>query len=341
MGATSRETIVCNRSTVEAAITTGSMLACGIEPCAPRPNMRISKLSPAEVTTPDRLAMTPADIGITCWPRITSGFGKALEQPVVDHRLRARAVSSAGWKTAISVPCQASLSAARARRARQPGHVHVMAAGVHHRRLVPSHRSPSPCWHTAAPSASLTGSASMSARSITVGPSPFFSSPTTPVPPTPSVTSNRRRVQPLRGQCRRCASPAATAPDGCGCPCTAPPGHPAASREPPENRVTRRSITHGHSLGEGERRTYRGGWLDIGCRSKKTDTCKGSNVRAVSRLGKTEFRRGPGLVAEVWGFGLGDCRPAGPATEAQRAARAGVCALPPTVDEPYRLPIGT
>jgi hypothetical protein len=40
------------------------------------------------------------------------------------------------------------------------------------------------------PVSSLTGSASMSARSITVGPSPFFSSPTTPVPPTPSVTSN-------------------------------------------------------------------------------------------------------------------------------------------------------
>ena len=41
VGATSRETMVCSRITVDAAMTTGSMLACGIEPCAPRPNRRI------------------------------------------------------------------------------------------------------------------------------------------------------------------------------------------------------------------------------------------------------------------------------------------------------------
>lgn len=47
-----------------------------------------------------------------------------------------------------------------------------------------------------APVASAIGNASMSARSITVGPAPFFSNPTTPVLPTPVVTSNpaaRRR----------------------------------------------------------------------------------------------------------------------------------------------------
>ena len=41
VGASSRETIICRRSTVDAAITTGSMLVCGIEPWAPRPNSRI------------------------------------------------------------------------------------------------------------------------------------------------------------------------------------------------------------------------------------------------------------------------------------------------------------
>jgi hypothetical protein len=40
------------------------------------------------------------------------------------------------------------------------------------------------------PVASATGSASMSARSSAVGPGPLRSTPTTPVPPTPSVVSN-------------------------------------------------------------------------------------------------------------------------------------------------------
>ena len=39
------------------------------------------------------------------------------------------------------------------------------------------------------PVSSTTGSPSISARSIRVGPSPFCSTATTPVPPTPSVTS--------------------------------------------------------------------------------------------------------------------------------------------------------
>ena len=38
---TSRETTVCNRITVAAAITTGSMETSGREPCAPRPYMMI------------------------------------------------------------------------------------------------------------------------------------------------------------------------------------------------------------------------------------------------------------------------------------------------------------
>ena len=59
VGATSRETIVCSRITVAAAITTGSMLDSGIEPCAPRPNMRICRLSAEEVTMPTRQSMFP------------------------------------------------------------------------------------------------------------------------------------------------------------------------------------------------------------------------------------------------------------------------------------------
>ena len=39
------------------------------------------------------------------------------------------------------------------------------------------------------PVASFTGNASSSVRSATVGPAPFFNTPTKPVPPTPVVTS--------------------------------------------------------------------------------------------------------------------------------------------------------
>ena len=64
--ASSRDTMVCRRRTVAAAITTGSMLACGIDPCAPRPNIRICKLSAAEVITPARVPTDPEGPTITC-----------------------------------------------------------------------------------------------------------------------------------------------------------------------------------------------------------------------------------------------------------------------------------
>jgi hypothetical protein len=47
------------------------------------------------------------------------------------------------------------------------------------------------------PVASVTGNPSSSVRSATVGPAPFFNTPTKPVPPMPVVTSkpsSRRRV---------------------------------------------------------------------------------------------------------------------------------------------------
>ena len=36
-GATSRDTMVCSRTMIMAASTTGSMVCCGMEPCPPRP----------------------------------------------------------------------------------------------------------------------------------------------------------------------------------------------------------------------------------------------------------------------------------------------------------------
>jgi hypothetical protein len=53
-GATSRETMVCRRSTVAAAITTGSIDVCGCDPCEPRPNSFTLRLSAADRITPGR-----------------------------------------------------------------------------------------------------------------------------------------------------------------------------------------------------------------------------------------------------------------------------------------------
>ena len=54
VGAISRETMVCSRSVVAAAMITGSIEVCGCEPCEPRPNSLIFRLSPADSVTPGR-----------------------------------------------------------------------------------------------------------------------------------------------------------------------------------------------------------------------------------------------------------------------------------------------
>ena len=112
VAAISRETMPCRRITVAAAITTGSMLACGIEPWAPRPNKRICRLSAADVIVPVRPATSPAEPTITCWPSTTSGFGKRLNSPSSIIACAPCAVSSPGWNTAISVPLQPSRACA-------------------------------------------------------------------------------------------------------------------------------------------------------------------------------------------------------------------------------------
>ena len=89
--ASSRDTMVCSRSTVAAAITTGSMLAWGIDPCAPRPNIRICRLSAADVITPARLPIDPAGPTITCWPKNHVGFWETGRQSGIDHGLGAPA----------------------------------------------------------------------------------------------------------------------------------------------------------------------------------------------------------------------------------------------------------
>ena len=56
---TSRETMVWSRITVAAAITTGSMVDSGPEPCPPRPITRTSKVSTPAISAPARLRIEP------------------------------------------------------------------------------------------------------------------------------------------------------------------------------------------------------------------------------------------------------------------------------------------
>lgn len=59
-GAVSREITVCNRITIIAANTTGSTVACGMEPCPPRPWTVIRMLSAADSTGPEWVPTTLA-----------------------------------------------------------------------------------------------------------------------------------------------------------------------------------------------------------------------------------------------------------------------------------------
>lgn len=66
VAAISRDTIVCRRITHMAASTTGSSVACGMDPCPPRPNSVMRKLSAADRADPSRTPTYPAGYGRTC-----------------------------------------------------------------------------------------------------------------------------------------------------------------------------------------------------------------------------------------------------------------------------------
>ena len=118
------------------------------------------------------------------------GLGKRVNRPSSSIALAPWLVSSPGWAIMTSVPDHWPRIAAMPPRGADPGgHMGVVAAGVHDRRS----RAPRGCvprtrLAKGRPVCSSTGSASMSARSISTGPGPFSITATTPVPPTPVVT---------------------------------------------------------------------------------------------------------------------------------------------------------
>ena len=185
-----RETTVCSFMIVEAAITTGSTDCSGAEPCAPRPCNTILSASLAVMTAPGRNSTQPAGAGVTCWPKATSGMPNRANRPSSIIAVAPPPISSAGWMARITLPCHASrcLASWVATPIIQVACMscpQAWATGT----SVPSASIPVAVLAYGSPVASFTGSASMSARSSTVWPSPLSSVATTPVRPTPVLTS--------------------------------------------------------------------------------------------------------------------------------------------------------
>ena len=75
-GFNSREMMVCSRSTVLAAMTMGSIEACGLAPCDPRPWMVTSTVSTLAKAGPGTMAMLPLAMSGVSWrPTAKSGLG--------------------------------------------------------------------------------------------------------------------------------------------------------------------------------------------------------------------------------------------------------------------------
>lgn len=104
VGAISRATTVCSRTTMSAARTTGSTVFCGIDPCPPRPYTVMRTLSALESTGPGRVSTVPAGPGSTCCASATSGFGRRSASPSSSIPRAPSPVSSAGWNSATTVP---------------------------------------------------------------------------------------------------------------------------------------------------------------------------------------------------------------------------------------------
>ena len=199
--ATSRDTIVCSRSTVAAAITTGSTVDSGIEPCAAAAEHRTrSAVGGARTPAPAGSPSTPAGQRHDVLAEHDVGLGEARRT----GRRRSsparpgRSPPPAGRPPARCRATHRGPPASSGAAPSQPGHVHVVTAGVHDRHVAPSGsvrrrgagvrqagrlRAPAarPCPPAASPS----------------GP-PLRSTPTTPVPPTPSVRLEPGLAQPGR-----------------------------------------------------------------------------------------------------------------------------------------------
>ena len=89
--ATSRDTTVCSRSTVAAAITTGSTVASGLDPCPPRAVQGDPQAVGGREGRPGAQPDHPGGDRRDVLPEHDVGAGHPVVQPVGDHRRRAAA----------------------------------------------------------------------------------------------------------------------------------------------------------------------------------------------------------------------------------------------------------
>ena len=103
-GGVSRDTMVCSRTMIMAASTTGSMACCGMAPWPPFPYTVTLMLSSVAMNGPDRVLTVPAMPGSRCWAKATSGRGMRLNRPSSTMAWAPSPVSSAGWNSVTRVP---------------------------------------------------------------------------------------------------------------------------------------------------------------------------------------------------------------------------------------------
>ena len=73
--------------------------------------MVMSKNAPPAIIGPGRIANVPTGMPGVIVHAEDAVAGKALEQPVLDHRLAPPRPSSAGWKMKLTVPSNLRVSA--------------------------------------------------------------------------------------------------------------------------------------------------------------------------------------------------------------------------------------
>ena len=149
--ATSRETTPCSRTTVAAAMSTGSTVVSGREPCAPRPCSITCSVSDAANAGPGVQPEEPRGQRRHVLAEHDVGPAEPVEQAVLEHRLGAPASSSAGWNTAHQRAATtrtgraASASAAPSRQVTCTSWPQACMSGT----VLPSGPSSSRCWRTA------------------------------------------------------------------------------------------------------------------------------------------------------------------------------------------------
>ena len=93
------------------AASTGSMLASGRAPCAPRPVTVMSKKAPPAIEGPGLIAYLPTAMPGRLWMAKIASHGKRSNRPSFSMARAPPTPSSPGWKMKLTVPLNSRVSA--------------------------------------------------------------------------------------------------------------------------------------------------------------------------------------------------------------------------------------